>query len=669
MINKAQEILNSTFGYSSFRPLQKEIIENILARKDSLAVMPTGSGKSICYQIPSVIFKGLTIVVSPLISLMTDQVAQLEEVGISAVCLNSSLDYRDYEENRSRIQNQDVNLLYVAPETLLLPKTIDLLQRVKIDCISIDEAHCISEWGHDFRPEYRQLKDIRSVFPDAVILALTATATARVQDDIMQCLGFAADRRFISSFDRENLFLRIIPKKQAKKQVLQLLQKFPGQSGIIYCFSRKSVEEITELLVENGYNAKPYHAGLQQDTRKQNQLDFIKDDVQIIVATIAFGMGINKSNVRFVIHYNLPKSIESYYQEIGRAGRDGLPAECILLFSAGDASKIRYFFDEKTEEQQKIANSQLQNLISYCESYQCRRKPLLKYFSEEYSKDNCGKCDNCLDNTREKVDLTRPAQMFLSCVKRTNEIFGMIYLIDVVRGSQSAKILSNNHHQLSTYGVGKEYSKKQWKSICNQLLQDKFLIKDHHGSLKLTADSWKLLKGQLPFWGFLEEDQENLNKIDTQKVVQSADQELYELLRKQRKKLADELNIPAFYIFTDRVLAQLAAQKPQNRQELLKVSGIGEVKAKNYGNIFLKIIHDYLGSQDNANIEEEIEKAREFHNKAKLSSKARQKEWTDQEDQLLISKFKEKQSLTKIANDFNRHSGEILSLLEQLGVI
>ena len=422
-MNKAQKILKDVFGYDSFRPLQEEIIKNILNKKDSLVVMPTGGGKSLCYQIPALIFEGLTIVISPLISLMKDQVEQLRQLGINAALLNSSLSDKDYKLNFDDVQNQKAKLLYLAPESLAKEDVSYLLKNIRLDCITVDEAHCISEWGHDFRKEYRQLGVFRNYFSSAVCMGLTATATPRVQDDIINNLNLTGSQKFIASFNRENLFLEVVPKKDSFQQTLDFLNEHKNQSGIIYCFSRRQVDSLHEDLSRQGFPTKPYHAGLPDKERNNNQDLFIKDKIQIIIATIAFGMGINKSNVRFVIHYDLPKNIESYYQEIGRSGRDGLKSDCLLLFSYSDISKINYFIDQKGNEKERlIVRAHLDAMVKYAESEICRRQPLINYFGESYVKDYCGMCDNCLGEEKELTDITVPAQKLLSAVKRTGQI-------------------------------------------------------------------------------------------------------------------------------------------------------------------------------------------------------------------------------------------------------
>src|SRR4026208_2185085 len=412
-----ESILKTTFGYDTFKPLQREIIANVQARRDTLVIMPTGGGKSLTYQVPALLFDGLTVVVSPLIALMQDPGEQLSAVGVPAVFLSGSLAPEECQQDVDLVKRGLVKLLYVAPETLLTARLSSLLSGLQVDLLAIDEAHCISEWGHDFRPEYRQLVGVRRRFTSAVCMALTATATPRVRNDIASTLGFAQSNEFVASFNRENLFVEVTPKRDPVAQTLRFLENFKDQSGIIYCFSRKQVDELSATLARYGYSVRPYHAGLEDNERKRNQEDFIRDDAQIIVATIAFGMGINKPNVRFVIHFDLPKSIESYYQEIGRAGRDDLPAHCLLLYNYGDASKIRYFIDQKSGNEKRVAIQHLDAIVRYAEDERiCRRKPLLTYFGETYSAETCSNCDNCTSAPTPLTDITIFAQKFLSCV-------------------------------------------------------------------------------------------------------------------------------------------------------------------------------------------------------------------------------------------------------------
>jgi ATP-dependent DNA helicase RecQ len=586
-------ILKDVFGYDHFRPLQLEIITNVLAKKDALAIMPTGGGKSLCYQIPALTFPGLTVVVSPLIALMKDQVEQLNALGVPALFLNSSLSFEEYQENMQRVRSGQIKLLYVAPETLLTPRLFNLLNEVPLDCLTIDEAHCISEWGHDFRPEYRQLVEVRNRFPQAVCLALTATATPRVREDIKANLGFENSNEFIASFNRDNLLIEVLPKSDPTAQTLQFIRRFPEQSGIIYCFSRKQVDDLASSLASKGYLVRPYHAGLVDAERKENQDLFIRDDVQIIVATIAFGMGINKPNVRFILHYALPKSIESYYQEIGRAGRDGLPAHCLLLYGYADAQKLKYFIDQKEDLERQVAYEHLKALTRYAESDICRRVTLLAYFGEKFTTENCGMCDVCLRGEKKLVDLTIPAQKFLSCVKRTGEMFGAAHIVDVLLGSENQKVLKFGHQNLSTYGIGKDLSKKQWLHISRQLVQRGLLIQnDQYGSLKLTPKAMELLRGTEKFLGVLEAEKATA-PMPGKAGEMEYDPALFEILRKKRKDLADAAHVPPYVIFPDKTLIEMAAYYPTSLNRMKKIFGVGSRKLDKYGQVFVDVISEY----------------------------------------------------------------------------
>ena len=587
-------ILKDTFGYDTFRPLQREVIENVMARRDTLAVMPTGGGKSLCYQIPSLLFDGLTVVVSPLISLMKDQVEQLRAFGVPALFLNSSLAPQEYQENMDYIKRGEVKLLYVAPETLLTPRILSLLSSLQVDCLTIDEAHCISEWGHDFRPEYRQIIEIRKRFPEAVCLALTATATSRVRQDIRSTLKFTTTNEFIASFNRENLYIEVIHKLDPIAQTIQILERFKDQSGIIYCFSRKQVDELATYLASKGHSICAYHAGLEDSERRKNQELFIRDDVQIIVATIAFGMGINKPNVRFVIHFDLPKSIEGYYQEIGRAGRDGLRAHCILLYSYSDAAKINYFIEQKNGEEKRVAIEHLNAIVRYAEDETtCRRKPLLNYFGEAFQADTCSNCDNCTSAPALLTDITVFAQKFLSCVKRADEKFGAGHIADILLGSKNEKILRWEHDKLSTYGIGTELTKKQWMHLARQLMQMGFLSQEgEYHTLSLTAKALDALRKRATIMGAVQE-MERVRKAVKRKVELEYNHALFALLRQKRKEMADEAGVPPYVIFSDRTLMEMCAYYPQSFESLLNIAGVGQVKARQYGNAFLDVIKLY----------------------------------------------------------------------------
>ncbi|MBW2079982.1 MAG: DNA helicase RecQ [Deltaproteobacteria bacterium] len=592
MTGKSKQILKTVFGYDDFRPLQSEVIANVLRKNDTLVIMPTGGGKSLCFQIPALIFSGLTIVVSPLISLMKDQVEQLVQIGVPATVLNSSLTLEQYRRNVEKVKQGVIRLLYMAPEALLRPNMLAMLSSLEVDCLSIDEAHCISEWGHDFRPEYRRLVTVRDRFSNAVCIALTATATPRVRQDIKSSLGFEDSDEFVGSSNRKNLFIQVTSKHNPFEQTVKLIKGFPGQSGIIYCFSRRQVDDLFEALKSKGFSVRPYHAGLSERNRIRNQDLFIKDDVQIMVATIAFGMGIDKPNVRFVVHYDLPKNIESYYQEIGRAGRDGLPAHCLLLFSYGDIQKTRYFINKKEEHEQRVANIHLNALLGFIETERCRRIPLLDYFGEKYSREDCGMCDNCLSGEKGLEDITIAAQKFLSCAKRTEERFGAGHIIDVLRGSEAKKVLRFGHQHLSTYGVGRDFSKRQWFHLSRQFIRRGLLAQDmEFGSLKLTDKAWKVLRREEKVLGRMEE--EVVDRTSEQDDHKDYDRDLFELLRKERKRLADKSKVPPYVIFSDKTLIEMATFFPQSKQSMLDIHGVGAVKNDKYGTVFLDIIQEY----------------------------------------------------------------------------
>src|SRR4026207_746204 len=592
-----ESILKTTFGYDTFKPLQREIIANVQARRDTLVIMPTGGGKSLTYQVPALLFDGLTVVVSPLIALMKDQVEQLSALGVPALFLNSSLAPEEYQQNMDLVKRGLIKLLYVAPETLLTAKLASLLSGLQVDLLAIDEAHCISEWGHDFRPEYRQLVGVRRRFPSAVCMALTATATPRVRNDIASTLGFAQSNELVASFNRENLFIEVTPKREPVAQTLRFLENFKDQSGIIYCFSRKQVDELAATLARYGYSVRPYHAGLEDNERKRNQEDFIRDDAQIIVATIAFGMGINKPNVRFVIHFDLPKSIESYYQEIGRAGRDGLPAHCLLLYNYGDASKIRYFIEQKEGTEKTSSYQHLDAMTRYAEGSACRRKPLLSYFGERFEPENCGVCDNCTVEESELTDITVTAQKFISCVKRSGERFGAAHIVDILLGARNEKIERYSHQTLSTFGIGAELTKSQWMHISRQMVEKGLLNQEPaYRVLSVTAKGVEMLKSREPVKGQINEPKKSERPGARSKtsIESDYDKSLFGLLRNKRKELADAAGVPPYVIFSDKTLVEMAVYFPQARESLLNISGVGKVKYERYGKAFLAIIKEYF---------------------------------------------------------------------------
>lgn len=601
MIDQARNILKDVFGYDSFRLQQEAVIEHVLNRKDALVIMPTGGGKSICYQIPALIFEGITVVISPLISLMKDQVEQLREYDVPAVYLNSSLTPQAYDFNVRRIKEGKAKLVYLAPETLMMSKTRELLRSLRVDCFTIDEAHCISEWGHDFRPEYRQMAEVRKDFPDAVCMALTATATPRVQEDIKTILEFKDSEAFISSFDRKNLFLKVVDKKDPENQLLDFLYTRKKQSGIVYCFSRRQVDELAEMLEKEGYSVKPYHAGLTDAQRAFNQRAFIRDDISIIVATIAFGMGINKPNVRFVVHYDMPQNIESYYQQIGRAGRDGLRSDCMLLFGYADTQKIKYFINKKDGKEKEVSERHLDQLVKYLESTECRRKPLMKYFGEQYEQEECGMCDNCLSVDADVEDLTIPANKFLTCVIRSKEKFGINHIIDILRGSKAKKILEHGQDQLSTYGIGSKWSKDQWQQLARLLIRQGYLSKGEFGVLKIEKPALAVMDGTENVYGTLDRTS---TSIDGEAVVRTSseveneyDEKLFELLRIKRKELADAEDVPPYAIFPDTTLVEMAYYFPQSKDALEALYGVGSVKKEKFGDAFVGLIKKYTQEQ------------------------------------------------------------------------
>ncbi len=587
-------LLKSVFGFDNFRSTQQGIIESVLEHNNTLAIMPTGGGKSLCYQIPAIVFDGLTLVISPLISLMQDQVRQLVELDIPALVLNSSLSSEEYQSNLENLKNGQVKLLFLAPETALQPNTLSLLQSLQVACIAIDEAHCISEWGHEFRPEYRQLDQLVSRFPSAVTVALTATATPRVREDIKRQLNISNESEFIASFDRPNLYLEVEPKESAYAQTKTFVEKHAKQSGIIYCQSRSGVDELSAKLKQDGFSVLPYHAGLSNQKRASNQEKFVRDDVNIIVATIAFGMGINKPDVRYVVHYDLPKNIESYYQQIGRAGRDGDDADCLLLFGYGDTGKIRFFIEQMNNEHEKrLATMHLNQMLALAETEECRRVPLLQYFGEPEVSETCVKCDNCLGDDKQKSDLTVAAQKFLSCVHRTGQRFGAAHIVDVLRGSNAEKVLQNQHNLLSTYNIGNELNKKQWMTLSRQLIQKKLLRQDEQfGGLKLTQLATDVLKGKVPFFAMLQQATPEKRPSGSKSDV-IGNSELVAILKTERKKIADHANVPPYAIFADRSIQEMAYYLPHSESSFLQIHGVGSAKLSKYADFFLSIIADF----------------------------------------------------------------------------
>lgn len=595
-LHTARHVLKHTFGFSEFLPLQADIIARVLQRRDTLVIMPTGGGKSLCYQLPALLLDGLTVVASPLIALMQDQVSQLHQLAVRAAFLNSTLALRDYVSIANRVRSGDVRILYVAPETLLRPETLVLLEQSRLACFAVDEAHCISEWGHDFRPEYRQLQQVRQRFPQAACVALTATATPRVREDICRLLRIGADGEFVASFNRPNLFLAAQPRRDGLGQTLAFLEQHKGQSGIIYCSVRKQVDSLAAELKARGWSTLPYHAGLDAETRRQNQDAFIRDDATIMVATVAFGMGINKSNVRFVLHYNLPRDVESYYQEIGRSGRDGLRADCLLLHSRADAITLRKFIDEGAASERAGRQARLEAVIRYAETSGCRRVPLLGYFGETHGS-GCGHCDNCRagECPVELADVTAAAQALLTCIQRTGECFGPTHIIDVLRGSKSQRVLGRGHDRLPIYGTGREHSAEEWRDFVRQFIEQGIVEQDlQFGGLRLGAKAQVVLNGDKVF--VRRQPAPRVVAI-AESVPKEHDPELFEQLRRKRRELADQAGVPSYIIFPDRALVEMATHLPRTPEQFLDINGVGEAKLANYGETFLQLIREHCAAR------------------------------------------------------------------------
>ena len=598
MIERAQELLRNVYGYTDFRGRQEEVVAAALAGRDALVLMPTGGGKSLCYQLPSMIRPGTGLVVSPLIALMRDQVSALKQLGVRAEFLNSSLSWPQQCEILDAVSAQSLDLLYLAPERLLKDETLERLARVKLAVIAIDEAHCVSQWGHDFRKDYLGLNILAERFPEVPRMALTATADALTRREILARLELNGADQFVSGFDRPNIRYTVQAKRDSGAQLLAFLRERQGQTGIVYAMTRKKVEALAETLAGRGFTALPYHAGLSSETRNANQARFQYEDGVVIVATIAFGMGIDKPDVRFVAHVDLPKSVEAYYQETGRAGRDGEPAEAWMVYGLQDVVRLRLLVDqsEAGEEHKRIERMKLDALLGWCEVTACRRRAMLEYFGDNLP-DDCGNCDICL--TPPKTwDGTVEAQKLLSCVYRTGQRFGAAHVIDVLRGKDTEKALRNRHERLSTFGIGEDRSLVQWRSILRQLMVQGYLRSDaeRYGALRLTPRSRPLLKGEEQVW--LREDPaakrvaRKTARVPSYQVPPEGES-LWEALRELRTRLSREASVPPYVIFHDATLREMVRLRPSSSAELLALQGIGEKKLERYGEAFLNVLREH----------------------------------------------------------------------------
>lgn len=600
-----KEKLKEVFGYTQFRGTQEEIIKNVLNGRNTFVIMPTGAGKSLCYQLPAIVSEGTAIVISPLIALMKNQVDQMNAVGVNARFLNSTLTKTEMNRVKKDTIDGNVKLLYVAPESLTKDENLTFLKQAKISFVAIDEAHCISEWGHDFRPEYRRIKAIIGQLGNLPVIALTATATPKVQLDIQKNLQMEDADIFKSSFNRANLYYEVRPKHHTKKQLIKFIQDHRGKSGIIYCLSRKKVEEIAELLTVNGISAAPYHAGLDAPIRMKNQDAFLNEEIDVIVATIAFGMGIDKPDVRFVIHYDTPKSLEGYYQETGRAGRDGLEGNCILFYAYKDILKLEKFNKDKTVTERENAKVLLEEMSSYAESSICRRKQLLHYFGEEYNEDMCGKdmsCDVC-KYPPEQYEGQDYVAMVLEAATNTGQRFGLKHLVDVLLGRQNDYVKSYKHNELEIFGQGSEEDEDFWASVIRQTLLHGFLFKDidNIGVLKISEKGKAYLKKPEPITLVKDKDFEKLTEQEDAKAASNGkayDETLYELLKKLRKEVAKKKNLPPYVIFQDPSLEEMASFYPTTIEELTRINGVGTGKANKFGKPFVETINQYVEDND-----------------------------------------------------------------------
>lgn len=649
--------LKEIFGYSQFRGNQETIIRNLLDGKNTFVIMPTGAGKSLCYQLPAMIRDGLAIVISPLIALMKNQVDQMNAYGVNARFLNSTLSKGEITKLKKDCMNGIVKLLYVAPESLNKDETIDFLKKVNVSFVAIDEAHCISEWGHDFRPEYRRIKSMIYNLGNMPVIALTATATPKVQIDIQKNLQMEEADVFISSFNRKNLYYEVRPKKETKKQLIKFLKDHKGKSGIIYCLSRKKVEEIARLLTVNGFKAAPYHAGLDPDVRMKNQDDFLNEETDIIVATIAFGMGIDKPDVRFVVHYDVPKSLEGYYQETGRGGRDGLEGLCLMFYSHNDLNKLEKFNKDKPVQERENSRVLLQEMEFYAESPVCRRRQLLHYFGEEFKEKNCGMCDNCV-HPRERFDGTSYVHLVIQTAKLTNERFGLNHLVNVVRGTEDEYVKSYGHFDLEVYGKGKDEDVDFWRSVIRQTLIYQFLEKDidNIGAFKVSARGEKFLKNPHPielardhdFTTEIDEEEDSPDRIPSN--AKAYDNRLFEMLKNLRKEIAKDKDLPPYVIFQDPSLEEMATTYPTTKEEMAQVNGVGMGKVNKFGQEFIEVIKKYVEDNEIETASDVIVKSSVNKSKTKIAIIQQIDRKVDLEEIAEVTRLTFEDMLTEIEN-------------------
>ena len=685
------DLLKRYFGYDAFRPLQREIIASVLDRRDTLVLMPTGGGKSLCYQLPALRFEGLTLVVSPLVALMKDQVDSLRANGIAAAFINSTLSYEEIGHVRARVQRNAVKILYVAPERLALPGFRDFLARLHISLVAVDEAHCISMWGHEFRPDYRTLVDLRGLLPGVPFIALTATATEQVRSDVAEQLELTQPREFVASFNRANLTYTVRPKRRRAIDALaDLLHKHRGESCIVYCFSRKTTEDVAASLSAMGLSALPYHAGLDPALRSETQEKFIRDDALVIVATIAFGMGIDKPDVRLVVHYDLPKSLEGYYQETGRAGRDGLPSECVLFYSHGDKRKQDFFIDRiEDEAERRNAQDKLERMIEFCGLSTCRRKFLLEYFGEAWTQDNCRGCDVCL-TPREEFDATLIAQKILSAVIRTGQRFGIAHVSQVLRGADTKRIRELRHDDLSVYGIVTDLSDADVKEIAGLLQAEGLLHKNsrEYATLGVTEAGRRFLKDRARLTLARPKPVEDPPRASrraalspdpaqtwhrrsaTDEADTAYDPALFDKLRALRRKLAAARNVPPYVIFGDRTLRQMAYYVPQTSESLAQISGVGAVKLEQLGEEFLAEVVAYAREHeiDERPISSELPGSSSGFDKIRQRHPRAYEQWSAEEDERLRAQYGQGRDVSELAELLGRQPSGIRARLIKLGL-